>query len=140
MLEDGTYRIGQSAINYYKDKMKIVDTMGKDGEVLNFDESFRRLCDEIFQGSLQIKPEEHPILLSEPSKHNKENRIRLTEFMFDKYNVPAIYLCKSAVLSGFSYARANCLVIDSGSAATTVTPVVDGFALQKCLMSVPIAG
>lgn len=80
------------------------------------------------------------MLISEPSKHNKENRIRLTEFMFDKYNVPAIYLCKSAPLSGFSYARANCLVIDSGSASTTVTPVVDGFALQKCLMSVPIAG
>lgn len=51
VLEDGSYRIGESAINYYKDKMKIVDTMAPDGSVLNFD-SFKKLCDEIFSGSL----------------------------------------------------------------------------------------
>lgn len=60
--------------------------------------------------------------------------------MFEKYGVPAIYLSKSAALSGYSYARANCLVVDSGASMTTVTPVIDGIAQQKCMMSVPIAG
>ncbi len=51
-MDDGSYRIGESAINYSRDKMKIVDTMAGDGSVLSFDESIRPLCDEIFTGSL----------------------------------------------------------------------------------------
>lgn len=44
-VDDSTYKIGESQINFYKDHMKILDTMAPDGSVLNFDESFKHLCD-----------------------------------------------------------------------------------------------
>jgi|LauGreDrversion4_2_1035121.scaffolds.fasta_scaffold2576464_1 actin-related protein len=48
---------------------------------------------------LKVDPKDHPILFTEPSYHNKEMRIKLTEIMFERYSIPAIYISKSAVLS-----------------------------------------
>lgn len=80
---------------------------------------------------MSIDPKEHPILFAEPSIHNKEFRCKLTEFIFEKYGVPAVYICKSAVLSAFSCGRSTCLVLDSGHNSTYAVPVHDGYALQK---------
>jgi actin-like protein 6A len=60
--------------------------------------------------------------------------------MFEKYKIPAIYICKSAVLSGFSCGRSTCLVFDSGHNTTYAVPVSEGYALQKCLVKYNIAG
>jgi len=47
------------------------------------------------------KPIDHPILFTEPSLHNKENRCKITELMFEKFGLPAMFICKSAVLSTY---------------------------------------
>jgi actin-like protein 6A len=60
--------------------------------------------------------------------------------MFEKYKIPAIYICKNAVLSGFSCGRSTCLVFDSGHNITYAVPVNEGYALQKCLIKNNIAG
>jgi actin-related protein len=98
------------------------------------------LTDEIFTENLRVDPKDHPILFSEPSLHNKDNRIKLTEMMFEKYSLPAMFICKSAVLSAFSCGRSTCLVFDSGHNNTYAVPVNDGYALQKCLLKYDIAG
>jgi actin-like protein 6A len=48
-----------------------------------------------------ISPKETPLLLSEPAIHNKENRLKLVEYLFEKYQIPALFLCKDPVLSSF---------------------------------------
>ena len=68
--------------------------------VENF-ELFEKITDEMIVNHLRIDPKEHPILFSEPSFHNKEMRIKLTEIMFEKYSIPAMYISKSAVLSAY---------------------------------------
>jgi actin-like protein 6A len=98
------------------------------------------MTDEIFTENLQIDPKDHPILFSEPSLHNKENRLKLTEMMFEKYSIPAMFICKSAVLSAFSCGRSTCLVFDSGHSSTYAVPVHDGYALQKAMIKFDIAG
>lgn len=71
--------------------------------VENFD-LFEKMTEEILYNQLFMeevdKPIDHPILFSEPSLHNKENRGKLTELMFEKFGLPAMFICKSAVLSG----------------------------------------
>lgn len=101
---------------------------------------FEKITDEIFSDTLHVDPKEHPILFTEPSIHNKENRVKLTEFMFEKYSIPAMFVCKSAVLSAFSCGRSTCLVFDSGHSSTYAVPVHDGYALQKPLIRSEIAG
>jgi len=55
----------------------------------------------------------------------------LTEIFFEKYNVPALFISKNAVLTAFSQGKPSALILDSGSTTTSVTPVCDGFVLQK---------
>ena len=66
--------------------------------VENF-ELFEKLTDYIFEEEMHIDPKELPVLFTEPSIHNKEVRCKLTEVMFEKYALPAMFICKSAVLS-----------------------------------------
>ena len=47
--------------------------------------------------------------------NTKEKREKLTEIMFEKYKIPAIFLCKSAVLSAFASGRSTALVLDGGA-------------------------
>ena len=98
--------------------------------VENFD-LYEKMTDECFDEFLHVDPKDHPILFTEPSLHNKENRIKLTEIMFEKYGIPAMFICKSAVLSAFSCGRTTCLIFDSGHNSTYAVPVHDGYSLQK---------
>jgi actin-like protein 6A len=98
------------------------------------------MTDEIYNDYLRLDPKDHPVIFSEPSLHNKENRIKLTEFMFEKYGLPGIFICKSAVLSTFSCGRSTALVFDSGHSSTYAVPVHDGYALQKSLIKFDVAG
>jgi actin-related protein len=46
-----------------------------------------------------LDPKDHPCLFSDPNIHNREARVKLTELMFEKFQVPALYLVKNAVLA-----------------------------------------
>jgi actin-related protein len=76
-----------------------------------------------------INPKETPLIFTESPIHNKENRMKLTEFMFEKYQVPAMFMCKTPVLSSFSCGRSTAVILDSGYKQTISTPVHDGYAL-----------
>uniref|UniRef100_A0AAX7SRE7 Actin-like 6A n=1 Tax=Astatotilapia calliptera TaxID=8154 RepID=A0AAX7SRE7_ASTCA len=56
------------------------------------------------------------------------------------YNIPAFFLCKSAVLSAFANGRSTGLVLDSGATHTTAIPVHDGYVLQQGIVKSPLAG
>lgn len=89
---------------------------------------------------LGINPKEHPILMVEPSFNTRFNREKLTELIFEKYEAPALFVAKDAVLSCFAAGRASGLVLDSGGAKTTAVPVYDGYALQQAIVKSHIAG
>ena len=55
--------------------------------------------------------------------------------MFEKYNVPAFFLCKNAVLSAFANGRSTGLVLDSGATHTAAVPVYDGYVIGQGLLS-----
>ena len=96
--------------------------------LVNFD-----LLDEILAASLvrnlRLPIRETPLLFTEGSIHNKELRLKMTEFLFERMQAPSIFLCKDAVLSSFACGRSTAIVLDSGADFTTATPVHDGYAL-----------
>ena len=87
-----------------------------------------------------LQPKETPLILTEGSIHCKDLRLKLTEFLFEKYNVPALFLCKDSVLSSFACGRSTALVLDCGNNRTVASPVHDGYALQKCIIKHDIGG
>ena len=87
-----------------------------------------------------INPRDTPLIFTEGPIHNKDLRLKLTEFMFEKFQIPAIYICKAPVLAAFSCGRSTAVILDSGHKQTIATPVHDGFALQKCIIKHDIGG
>lgn len=106
---------------------------------LNFD-----VLEEIMAASLsrnlRLPIKDTPLLFAEDSIHNKESRLKLTEFLFERLEAPSIFLCRDSVLSSFACGRSTAIVLDSGSEFTTATPVHDGYALQKCTLRNKMGG
>ena len=73
------------------------------------------------------------LLFSEPVIHNKEQRIKLTEFLFEKYELGGLFFCNSSVLSSFSYGKCSCLIFDSGHTQSNIVPVNDGMIIKNAL-------
>ena len=46
------------------------------------------------------RPESSPLALS-PQWNTRAKREKLTELMFEQYNIPAFFLCKTAVLTAY---------------------------------------
>lgn len=107
--------------------------------LVNFD-VLEELLEKSLVGNLMLQPKETPLILTEGSIHCKDLRLKLTEFLFEKYNVPALFLCKDSVLSSFACGRSTALVLDCGNNRTVASPVHDGYALQKCIIKHDIGG
>ena len=60
--------------------------------------------------------------------------------MFEKYNVPAFYLIKNAVLACFANGRTAGLIVDSGASQTSAVPVYDGYCVNRGVVKSPIGG
>lgn len=118
------YNIGTVAIHARHPEMELQSFL-KDGMIENWD-IFENVLDYVYNYCLHASPKDHPILFSEPSWITPPKREQLAELMFEKYNIPAIYLAKNAALAAFSNGRPTCLVVDSGATHTSVIPVHDG--------------
>lgn len=60
--------------------------------------------------------------------------------MFEKFEVPAFFLAKDAVLNCYTCGRTSGVVVDCGDSGTTVTPVNDGWCETRAIMRSPIGG
>jgi len=89
---------------------------------------------------MHVDPVAHPLLLSESSFTPKEQREKLMELVLEKFSSPAFFISKEATLSAYASGRATALIVDCGADMTTVTPVHDGYVLQKSILRSNIAG
>jgi len=62
------------------------------------------------------------------------------ELFFESFSLPAAYIAKNAMLSGFAAGHPTSLIVDLGGARTTVTPVIDGYTLNKAVMTTQRGG
>ena len=65
------------------------------------------------------------MLLTEPPLNPKANRERMTQIMFETFNVPALYIFEQAVLALFASGRTTGCVLDSGEDRSHAVPVYE---------------
>lgn len=117
------------AVHCYRDNAQ-VKTPWANGDISDWD-TLETLLDHAFSSALRVDPANHALLMTEPAWLTKGSREKLSELLFEKYQVPALYLAKAPVLSAFASGRSTALVLDMGASSSTVTPVYDGYILRK---------
>lgn len=103
-------------------------------------ESVEAIWQHALVGTLRIDPKEHPLLVSEPTHNTAADREKTVQLLFDKFDLPAVYLAKDSVLTSFAFGRPTSVVIKSGSSYTTAVPVFEGHAMLRGVMRSSLAG
>lgn len=101
----------------------------KCGIVTNWDD-MEKIWHYTFYNELRVKPEEHPILITEAPFNPKANREKMAEVMFETFNSPAMYVAMEGLLSLFSCGRGSGVLFDCGEGVSHTIPIYEGNLLS----------
>jgi actin len=109
------------------------------GVITNWDD-MEKVWHHTFYNELKVQPDEHNVLLTEAPLNPKTNREKMTQLMFESFNVPGMYIAIQAVLSLYSAGKTTGIVIDSGDGVTHFVPIYEGYAFPHAIMRISLAG
>eukprot|EP00012_Vannella_robusta_P008565 CAMPEP_0206206618 /NCGR_PEP_ID=MMETSP0166-20121206/15072_1 /ASSEMBLY_ACC=CAM_ASM_000260 /TAXON_ID=95228 /ORGANISM="Vannella robusta, Strain DIVA3 518/3/11/1/6" /LENGTH=369 /DNA_ID=CAMNT_0053627161 /DNA_START=40 /DNA_END=1146 /DNA_ORIENTATION=+ len=80
------------------------------------------------------------VIMSEPPLNPKANRLRITQMMFDVFEVDAIHICTQGVLSMYYAGTTTGVALCSGAESTFVIPIYESIAVPHAIERIHLGG
>ena len=72
--------------------------------------------------------------------NSNENREKMTEFIFERFNVPSLFIASQGLLSLIASGRTTGVVLDCGDGITQVIPIYEGTIQSNSIARIDFAG
>lgn len=108
----------------------------KHGKIHNW-QDIVKIWKYIFE-DLHVESSNHPLLMTDISPLN--DKLKMTDEVFDNLGVPALYLGSQSSLSLYSSGLLTGIDINCGHYSTSVVPIFDGYELTHARTILPIGG
>lgn len=122
--------IGQEALE--KMGMSEVKAPIEKGQIKDWDD-MEIIWHHMLYNELRIAPEDHNMILTDIPSNSPENREKMVQRMFEKLNIPGLYIAMTSVLAIYDAGRTSGMAVDSGEVITNFVPVYEGFAFPNAI-------
>ena len=132
--------VGQMAVTFPRERTEI-RSASSGGAVQDW-AVMEAVWDNALGGSTALFPDprEQAVLIAESVFAPAADRGKYAELLFEKFEVPALYFARRAVLAAFTLGRASALIVSTRASMSTVVPVVEGHALLRPARRTAVGG
>ena len=102
----------------------------KHGVIENWD-VMEKIWDYTFTNELRVAPEEHNVMITEFSWNYRKNRENMAKIMFEKFDVPGLYIVNPISLPLYSAGIFTGFALDLGDETIKFSPIFDGYKLPN---------
>ena len=117
----------------------LVSSPVRRGIVVDWD-SMEKILQHIFCHELQVKPEDHPVLLSETPLNPRPLREKMAELVFESLCSPALFMANSGVLSLYSTRYLTGMAVGCGDGMSYTVPVYEGHSIPTATNLLDLGG
>lgn len=103
-------------------------------------DDMERVWHHSFYNELRVVPEEQPILLTETASPTKQSREQTAEIMFEKFNVPSLYISIGPALAMYAAGRGTGVVLNVGDNVCHAIALFEGYSLPHATSRAQLAG
>ena len=87
-----------------------------------------------------MEPKEHPVLWTEAPSNPLANRERMSQVMFETFNIPAMYIAIQAVLALHASGSVTGIVFNSGDGSSHTVPIYEGCVIPQAVHCLNLGG
>lgn len=109
------------------------------GQIKDWD-NMEKIWSHIFSNELKTEPAEHPIFFVDSLNATIEQRQKIAQIFFEKFNVPSVYFQSSDTLALLASGRTTGVVIDSGEGITSISAIFEDYKIPQATQINKIAG